>query len=399
MQKNSFITLNRILVLSLMFFFLFTSAGVNAAVSIETQIEEKKTEINQIKKKIATYQENIKQKQTEAASLKNQLSVIDNQIAKTNLDLKATETEIEQTKLETREIELQIIAAGDAISNKKVNLSAVLQEIHENDQKNELHIFLLNDTLSEFYNQIEFTKDLQVSLQQTLGELKTQKDTLDEKKIELDKKEEEFVNLKEDLNLRRDELQGQSTFKDKLLVQTKNSEEKYNELYWQAKRDQDAVSANIVALEKAARGKLSTKPKQLVSSELNWPVPQRRITVGFHDPSYPFRYLFEHPAIDIAAPQGTVITAPADGYVLKARDAGMGYSYISLIHANGISTVYGHVSKFLVGNDDFVARGDPIGKVGGMPGTPGAGRLTTGPHLHFEVRMNGIPVNPLNYLP
>lgn len=399
MQKNSFKQLNKILVLSLMSIFLFTTTGANASISIENQIEEKKEEINQIKKKIATYQENIKKKQTEAASLKNQLSVIDNQIAKTNLDLKATETEVEQIKLETREIELQIISAGDEIANKRVNLSAVLQEIHENDQKNELHIFLLNDTMSEFYNQIEFTKDLQVSLQQTLGELKTEKQTLDDKKIELDQKEEEFVKMKEDLKLRRDELNGQSIFKDKLLVQTKNSEEKYNELYWQAKKDQEAVSANIVALEKQARGTLQSKPQKLGSSELSWPVPQRRITATFHDPGYPFKYLFEHPAIDIASPQGTIISAPADGYVLKARDAGMGYSYLSLIHANGISTVYGHVSKFFVGNDDFVARGDPVAKVGGMPGTPGAGRLTTGPHLHFEVRLNGIPVNPLNYLP
>lgn len=394
-QKRKIIFLALIFIL----FFCITAVATSAATDIEQQIEQKKDEINQLKKKISTYQENIKKKQEEAATLKNQISILDNQIAKANLDLKATESEIEQIKLETREIELQIIGTEDDISHSKINLSSVLQKIHENDQKNELHIFLLNDSLSEFYNQIEYTKDLQINLQQSLGDLKDTKTELDTKREELEAKETEFDRLKADLELRKNELEGQVTYKDDLLLQTKNSEQKYNELYWQAKNEQDAISADITALEKQARAKLGDKPQELGSSELSWPVPYRRITSIFHDPAYPFKYLFEHPAIDIAAPQSTVITAPADGYVLKARDAGMGYSYISLIHNNGISTVYGHVSKIYVNNDEFVAKGDPIGEVGGMPGTPGAGRLTTGPHLHFEVRLNGIPVNPLNYLP
>ena len=75
------------------------------------------------------------------------------------------------------------------------------------------------------------------------------------------------------------------------------------------------------------------------------------------------------------------------------------YSYILIIHNNGFSTVYGHVSKIYVKDGDRVDQGQIIGITGGMPGTPGAGKFSTGPHLHFEIYLNGNVVDPEKYLP
>jgi murein DD-endopeptidase MepM/ murein hydrolase activator NlpD len=94
------------------------------------------------------------------------------------------------------------------------------------------------------------------------------------------------------------------------------------------------------------------------------------------------------------------LRAAGDGYVARVKFSGTtAYAYIMIIHSNGLSTVYGHVSSVSVEQDQYVLQGDKIGLTGGAPRSIGAGAFTTGPHLHFEVRKNGIPVNPLDYLP
>lgn len=132
---------------------------------------------------------------------------------------------------------------------------------------------------------------------------------------------------------------------------------------------------------------------------ITWPVePEYGISARFLDQDYEQTFGIPHKAIDIPALQGTTVAAAEDGVVEEYVDNGLGYSWITIRH-NGFLTLYGHVSESLVRPGDHVWQGDPIAYSGGMPGTKGAGALTTGPHLHFEVITSEGSVDPELYLP
>ncbi len=132
----------------------------------------------------------------------------------------------------------------------------------------------------------------------------------------------------------------------------------------------------------------------------DWPVePALGVSARFDDPGYRARFGFDHRAIDIPVMQGSVVRSIADGVVEKISDQGMGFNSIVIRHGGGYSSLYGHVTEFLVEEGAEVAMGEAIAKSGGMPGTPGAGKITTGAHMHLELHKDGEPEDALKYLP
>jgi murein DD-endopeptidase MepM/ murein hydrolase activator NlpD len=136
---------------------------------------------------------------------------------------------------------------------------------------------------------------------------------------------------------------------------------------------------------------LQTKKEVLVHTPSIWPV-HGWVTSGFGFRNNPFTGLIQmHEGIDISNRVGTPITAPADGII---SDIGSDWAHGKILvisHGFGMITRYGHLNKVLVRVGQKVKRGDKIAEVG-MSGK------TTGPHLHYEVRLNGIPVNPMRYI-
>jgi murein DD-endopeptidase MepM/ murein hydrolase activator NlpD len=306
--------------------------------------------------------------------------------------------------LEIKKTELDYDNLNKLIEEKKGHIANLLRLVYKQDQVSTLEMLLLNDSLADFLNASKYLTDTNKEIGDSVSDLKTDKDKLDENKAVLEKKNTELVDLKSKLEERKLNLAYEQENKAFILEETRSSEQQYQNLLQQAKREEQQAEAEIANAEKLIRQKMSAKDKSKLESGNNtiaWPVPKNTITTTFHDAGYPYKNIIgEHPAIDVRAKQGTTITAAADGYVAKVKFNGdSSYAYIMLIHGDGLATVYGHVSAVYVTTDQYVSRGQAIGRSGGMPGGIGSGSFSSGPHLHFEVRLNGLPVDPEAYLP
>ncbi len=372
--------------------------------ALNKKIQNQKQQIDNLKIKQEEYQAQIEIKQRDKINLNNQLSLLEDHLIKSKLDIEGTNLEINKTSLEIRKIEIDSSNLDTQVEKQKEHISSLLRLVYKQDQVSTLEMLLLNDSLSEFLNQARYLEDTNKEISSTVEGLRSDKERLETNKLSLDEKNNELLSLKSKLEDKKDNLLYEQENKSYILEETKSSEKEYQSLLLQAKREQDQAAADIANAERQIRAKMSAKDKSKLNNGNNtiaWPVPQNLITTSFHDPEYPFRKIIgEHPAIDIRAKQGTTITAAADGYVAKVKFDGNGnYAYIMLIHGDGLSTVYGHVSAVFVSQDQYITQGQAIGRSGGMPGGIGSGKFTTGSHLHFEVRKDGLPVNPLNYLP
>jgi len=373
---------------------------------LNNDIADKKESLDKLQAKQQVYQREIKDAQAKKSSLENQLSILNNRLAEAELSIEEVKLNIDQINLEIKKTDLEIRSKEEKVNKEKEQLALALKLLYQQGDKTALEIILSYDNFSEYIDQIKYLTDINSGITDSLEELRKNQEQLVQDKLGLEAKREGLSKFYDDLENKQNALSAEQGSKNYLLTQTQSSEKEYQRLLALAKKEQEAAANDIVRMEKAVRERLARmEGNQLEegskdSTGMIWPVPQNNITAYFHDPDYPYRNIFEHPAVDIRAKQGTQVQAADYGYVARVKyDGSTSYAYIMIVHDNGLATVYGHISKAYVQENEYVSQGQAIALSGATPGTPGAGPLTTGPHLHFEVRLNGIPVNPLEYLP
>lgn len=365
---------------------------------LNQQIDEQRKKLDELADKIEEYKDNINKFKSQTSSLKNQVYILDNQIAKTELDIKAKNEEIKVTELEIQKVELQIIDNERLIAEQKKYLSAFIRLLDYYDDKDYLSVLLNNNSFSEFFDQINSIEGIEEDLQKTLNRFQELVEKFEQQKKNLNNKRDQLSELMNKLENQKIVLEDQVETKQYLIRETNNSEKKYQSLIGDLKQEQLAANNAVAALERQLRQELEKKGDNekfntFGEASLIWPIDSRRLTVYFRDPDYPYRNLFEHSGLDIGVPTGTLVKAAEAGYVAKVAIGTKWYgNYIMIIHNNNLATLYAHLSSASVRADQYVARGQIIG-------ASGSTGFSSGPHLHFEVRLNGLPVNPLTYLP
>ncbi len=159
----------------------------------------------------------------------------------------------------------------------------------------------------------------------------------------------------------------------------------FSELFasWEALDDGGRVDAN---------GMIAPAPRVNVSVPSRMPVEGVRLTSSYGMRDHPIlRQRSQHNGVDLAAAHGTPVYATADGRVGRANWFGSYGNYVQIEHGGALQTRYAHLSSYTVSQGEQVRKGDLIGYIGST------GR-STGPHLHYEVRVDGEPVNPVPYM-
>lgn len=391
-----------ILTIVSMVFLSFSGVNAQTTDELQAQIKDKQSRIKEIDSMIGTYKVRIKEQQSQSASLENQIALLENQIKEKELALLRAQAQIDSLELEIQVLGREIEIKGESINRQKSLIAGLIQKINQADTATPLEILLSKKSLSEYFAATEELQRLNNDLGQTVAQLKDIKKELEAKKADEVTKKKSIEDERRTLRKESIALEEEKNFKESLVIQTKSSENEFQKILYELRQQQQGTSSDVAKLEQKLKEQLASADEALARGDtyFSWPVDPgyKGISAIFHDPTYPFRNLFEHPGVDMPQAVGTQVKAAAGGYVAWTKTGRSYGNYMMIIHTNGLATVYAHLTKFVAKPDTFVSRGDVIGLSGGAPGATGAG-LSTGPHLHFEVRKDGIPVNPEKYLP
>ena len=364
---------------------------------LQQSISEKKAAIDSLNSQLDSYKAKIKDLSSKGASLQNDIALLENEIAMSELDIASTQNQIDQETLELRIIDGQIDDVEKQLSDRRAMLSDLIFAMNKTDGQGVLDVVLNIGSVGDVFDAAQQLASVNETMKSALEATKLTRADLATRQADHESKMTMLADAQQDLVKKTEGLSLRKSAKEVLATATNESENEYRTLMSDLRAEQQSITRDVESLQGTLEDRLKDA-SGVVTGEttITWPV-HGIITTLFHDPTYPFRNLFEHSGLDIAVPQGTAIEAAAPGIVARVYKGQQYGYYVMIVHANGLATLYAHMSRIDVVQDQYVSRGDVIGLSGGRPGTLGAG-FSTGPHVHFEVRLNGIPTDPLNYV-
>lgn len=352
-------------------------------------------EINALQERM----EQIEQEQIELKSEYNQKKAEQNkltaQLRQINANLNNAQASIKTLDTEIADIEGQIAFTEMEIENKQRDydgrlalFNRRLKEMYQYGDMNYISVLLQSSSLSDFLTRFEYLKYIANNDQKLLEEVQALQKTLDEQHVSLTNMKTDLETKKQTQVTKAQELETASAEQQKVVNEIKADVNATWAILEEMEAEAKAAENEIRRLQAANGNSSATAPSKYI-----WPCPSSKtITSPYGYRIHPIQGIRKlHTGMDIGAKKGADILAAASGTVIMAKYYGGYGNCIIIDHGGGMSTLYAHMSAYVAKNGDYVNAGDVIGKVGSTGNS-------TGPHLHFEVRVNGQTTDPANYV-
>ena len=363
---------------------LFTALVVTPVLADE--LEEKQQQLTNIQQQIEAQQRKAEQARRKEQTIAGQLRAIQEELDTAEAEYEAVNDQLENTELHIKSnVELSNRLTKKLEAQTKT-LHRRIRDIYKNGQINYLDVLLGAKDFSDFVSRMDILKKILAYDNALIQGTKVDREALRKAKEQLELDRAKIVELRKLAAAKREQVAARRQERRGVLnaatYERETAEQAYRELI-ETSRQIEQMIKRIQSGDKNVGGSTGT---------MTWPA-EGEITSPFGWRVHPiFGTQRLHTGIDIGADYGDAIRA-ADGGVVIHSDWMGGYGNAVIIdHGNGISTLYAHNSQLLVSEGQTVAKGQTVARCGSTG-------YSTGPHLHFEVRQNGSPVNPLNYLP
>lgn len=334
------------------------------------------------------------QKEAIETELEELQAVVDQ--AQGRLNLATGDLNSVQDELQRKTAELQVLLQD--LQDAHGMIQGRARAMYKQGPASVIEFILGSESFSDFAGRLQVVSHLFRADKRNLDLISTAKDKVTEERDHISELRQQAAQQADALQSNRDKVAATRNAVDSR-KRALNSElsslggalsatERDKQKYLAEQKQLERESAQIKAFLKGKNGgTAAVGPGGMI-----WPV-SGPVTSGYGYRTHPIygtkRF---HAGIDIAASTGTGIKSAADGVVIFAGSKGAYGNAIIVDHGGGLATLYAHLSGFVAGNGAKVSRGTVIGRAG----CTGA---CTGPHLHFEVRLNGEPQNPMKWLP
>lgn len=343
----------------------------------------KKLKARQVKRKL---QEVKRQQRSVAADLEEtqqELEAASKELRRVTGNLRATEQDLREVTEDLNEVQRRLEAHEEALGERLVGL-------YKYGSLNYLDLLLNSETFSDFVKRSFIFRCIIRSDQELLGDIERDREEIRAKRLALRVRREKVRGLRVAVASRRETVIEQQSRQQRILNRIVHERAAYEQYFAELEASSRAIERMIVRLTAVRRrpgGRFVGRSTVIWHGGFIAPVPGG-VTSSFGSRLHPIlRVVKPHTGVDLRARYGASVRASAGGTVLYSGWM-RGYGRTVVVdHGNGLSTVYAHLSSAAVGRGRRVTQGESIGRVGSTG-------FSTGPHLHFEVRRNGRPVNP-----